>query len=917
MNVKNKNKEIFPETGEGERAGECAQLTFYAPIYSDSPEYKDFGIKILGKIAEEERFCYYGESKQPMYLKRRGTHIACLSARTNRADDFTDFFKACEDIHLAKKITKVGGIGIWLGTAPSTNRALAGIDIDHCIKDGQITTEAAKAIILAQSYAEVSPSGQGVHILLSIPGPVEQKVSYKKEIEVYLDNGGRYFTLTLQHISEIKLDGQSYSIPAEIREISYQEFIQLKDSIIALFGEKPKQKTEIRPIPDINTELQDNAFDALRDRVEPILKKQAEENEKLARLLNGDISDYRSHSEADAALAVYICKAALVAGLTEQEAGAFCLKYFTTLPLYRPKWREKHNAQGQTYGEMTVRKALGITYNVGTIEDICLAEFYRQYEAWVPPEDCRTIYVENRETGETFSLRSMSELRGASMLTTLIMKIIKESPEIQEMIAQSIAEKKRTPYSINTIIREIAANAIRGYKFFYRYARGESGCGYFALNNKTFIKLDPRRQTFQLISRADLTTDSDFIADRLKPAEITKGELPMPDLSITTVEQKREVLQQLRELLQNLDDANFGKLMLYICGIFRFYSPRPILFISGPGGTGKTFLAQKVIRGLFEPTNSSVFIMSGDSNQRDFISMFREELMPVLDNYSGSEKSNRVAKRVSNVLAMIATGNTIKLRKLHTHNTDDLSIESFPIITSIDLEITKPDLLERILEIETQIVPDGRYKGETELIREIGKLRPALLTIICDCAAAAMYYERHPEQDMYREKMLQLRQKIERYVRYLDYVMFAARALAEVYSIEEVEQMVLNLAQDQQDVLDSATDDVPVMEFAKIFRQYLLYKAQKTMSDRFKMTNKELFDELLDYALHLPEFKGYDYNTAEKMLYEQGFPMNTVSLSKRINNLMTNAEIRKQFFVQRYKSNCVRGWIIMIKEQSP
>jgi len=45
-----------------------------------------------------------------------------------------------------------------------TGSGITGIDIDHCIVDGQLSTLAQEIVNKCKSYTEKSPSGTGFHI---------------------------------------------------------------------------------------------------------------------------------------------------------------------------------------------------------------------------------------------------------------------------------------------------------------------------------------------------------------------------------------------------------------------------------------------------------------------------------------------------------------------------------------------------------------------------------------------------------------------------------------------------------------------------------------------------------------------------------------------------------------------------------
>src|SRR5262249_88516 len=73
-----------------------------------------------------------------------------------------------------------------------------GIDIDSCIQDGIVDEQALRIMEAIASYAEVSPSGTGIHILCrgSLP-PGRRRIG---PYEMY--DTGRYFTITGAHLCQ-------------------------------------------------------------------------------------------------------------------------------------------------------------------------------------------------------------------------------------------------------------------------------------------------------------------------------------------------------------------------------------------------------------------------------------------------------------------------------------------------------------------------------------------------------------------------------------------------------------------------------------------------------------------------------------------------------------------------------------------
>jgi putative DNA primase/helicase len=80
-----------------------------------------------------------------------------------------------------------------IGFVFARDGGLVGIDLDHCITDGVVELDAQTLIDDLNSYAEVSVSGSGIHVIVkgSLPG---DKGHRRGGVEMY--SRGRYFTVT-------------------------------------------------------------------------------------------------------------------------------------------------------------------------------------------------------------------------------------------------------------------------------------------------------------------------------------------------------------------------------------------------------------------------------------------------------------------------------------------------------------------------------------------------------------------------------------------------------------------------------------------------------------------------------------------------------------------------------------------------
>ena len=132
-----------------------------------------------------------GDLKKPPFDPKTGKR-----ASVSQCDTWGSF----ADARKAYETGTFAGVGIVL----FQQMGIVGIDIDHCIADGQISTDARRLISTVDSYTETSPSGTGIRIMLQ--GKLPAGMRRRGTIEMYEDM--RYFTLTGQRIAHTPPDVQ-------------------------------------------------------------------------------------------------------------------------------------------------------------------------------------------------------------------------------------------------------------------------------------------------------------------------------------------------------------------------------------------------------------------------------------------------------------------------------------------------------------------------------------------------------------------------------------------------------------------------------------------------------------------------------------------------------------------------------------
>jgi hypothetical protein len=217
---------------------------------------------------------------------------------------------------------KYDGVGFFL--SPDDN--FVGIDIDHCLINGELTEEAAEIVAAADSYTEVTPSGEGLRIFAK--GILPEGRRKKANIEMY--DRMRFLTVT----------GNVFA-GGEIAERS----MQITQIHAKYLGETQKPTPKDRMPRSVN-EM------PISDQAALSRMFAAKNGTRIGQLWRGDYfgAGYTSQSEADSALCYHL---------------AFWLdadpervdRMFRDSALYRDKWDEMRGTQ--TYGQLTVGRACG------------------------------------------------------------------------------------------------------------------------------------------------------------------------------------------------------------------------------------------------------------------------------------------------------------------------------------------------------------------------------------------------------------------------------------------------------------------------------------------------------------------------------------------------------------------------------
>ena len=279
--------------------------------------------KIPARLRENGRFCLTKLEMKPGNIRPDKVPYRTDGTRASPSDpnDFSDF-------DTVSSIYQKGGYdGIGIGVFDD----MVAIDIDHCIKDGQLNNFAKSVIRTLQSYTEISISGTGIHIFIRAPGLKFDRKRYyfnnrNRGIEIYPAGFTKRFIATT--------GDTLHDFDIEERTEELQEL--LEEVMLRPKAKREKKKSEEPPGSYLSDEtIMEKIFSAANGK-------------KAEALWNGH-NDGKSASEGDLALCNIL--AFWCGGDAEQMD-----RLFRSSPRIRGKWDEVHGAE--TYGNMTIGKAI-------------------------------------------------------------------------------------------------------------------------------------------------------------------------------------------------------------------------------------------------------------------------------------------------------------------------------------------------------------------------------------------------------------------------------------------------------------------------------------------------------------------------------------------------------------------------------
>lgn len=551
---------------------------------------------------------------------------------------------------------RITGIGLVL----VADDDLLVFDLDHC-RDTQtgVIEEWAKGIVAKlDSYTEISPSGTGIHIF--VRGKLPGKRRRKGQVEVY--ESGRYMTVT----GWVLGDGRAVKIAERQAEIDavYREFIE----------PQPAKAATERKLPR---------------------RTGLSHSQKMTLLEAGDwqAAGYPSASEADLD---YFRHLLAQSGGDAQKAD----EKFRLSALMRDKWDERHSADGDTYGQMTMRKAA---------EPLADGKRGKTTQADILLRLAEDLLLVHTSTGESYAIVTKDGVRQVLSL---------ESGDFRLHLVHQyyLDQNGRAPSesALKTATETLRAKArIEGEEAQVHLRVAEyQGKIYYNLSNDKWEVVEIRARGWKVL------TDPPVLFTR------TAGMLALPH------PEPGGSIELLRPLLNMAEDELWTQYVAWLIGCLNPVGPYPVLILQGEQGSAKS-TAARVAKALLDPDASPLRTPPG--NDRDLIIAATHTWMLAYDNLSGLDR------QLGDAICRLATGGGNRFRKLYTDSDEKVFRATRPvIINGIEDLTSREDLASRAVVLHLPAIPGGKRKREAELWEEFERVRPQVLGALFDAVSAAL-----------------------------------------------------------------------------------------------------------------------------------------------------------------------------------
>ena len=490
-----------------------------------------------------------------------------------------------------------------------------------------------------------------------------------KEGEVEIYPKLRFFTFTGEH-----LPGSPREI--EPRQAEFEALVADLEAQLAA----GKKKTTTKPASKKKTDVSDAA-----------VEKRLRRNPKYGRILDGDYSDYGGdHSTCDL----------VIAGATAREVGPDPVRidsFIRTTVLMRDKWDVGHRADGATYGQMIIEKAL---------EDYePPAKKATQKEALLAEADELRLF----HTAENESFAAVPVGDHTELLAVM-------GKAFGQWLRQQFWESEGKAPSATSIRDALLTLEARA-----NFEGDLRDVGLRVMADRDTVYLDLGDASWRAVK---ITAEGWSVGASPPLLRRSRAMLALPEPI------GGGSLLELRPFLNVEDEDGFILACAWLVAALRPRGPYPLLMINGEQGSAKS-VTTRLLRELIDPVVAP--LKSAPKSDRDLMIAAKGSWILAYDNLSG------LTPAISDGLCRLATGGGLSTRELYTNDEEAIFDAARPIaVNGIDDLSGRPDLLSRAVAVTLPTIEPERRRTEAALRVEFDPLKPRILGALCDAVACAL-----------------------------------------------------------------------------------------------------------------------------------------------------------------------------------
>lgn len=189
-------------------------------------------------------------------------------------------------------------------------------------------------------------------------------------------------------------------------------------------------------------------------------------------------------------------------------------------------------------------------------------------------------------------------------------------------------------------------------------------------------------------------------------------------------------IEDLRALVNLPEDDQWILAVSWLVGAFRPGHPFTLLNVTGEQGCAKSTLC-KMLRSLIDP--SKPILRRPPTDDRDLMIASNNSWLVGYDNISS------IRNHLSDSLCTLATGGGFATRLLYANDDEQIFDVIRPVIVNgIEDAVTRPDLLDRSINLHLPVIPPEQRRDEDELWAEFNRLRPGIFGALLDAVCMAL-----------------------------------------------------------------------------------------------------------------------------------------------------------------------------------